>query len=123
MSELKAHLPASYNLSYAEIQAKATAGQLDKGRIYQTTESIPRFYMAKSTTIVVEVFQGEDKNEVFIQNTAAAEWNITHSLNKRPSVTVIDSAGTVVEGTTTYISNSEITLTFTAPFSGKAYLN
>ena len=123
MSELKAHLPASYNLSYAEIQAKATAGQLDKGRIYQTTDLIPRFFMAKSSTIAAEIFQGEDKNEVFLQNTASATWTINHSLNKRPAVTVVDSAGTVVEGAITYISDSQIIINFSAAFSGKAYLN
>jgi hypothetical protein len=39
-----------------------------------------------------------------------------------PSVVVVDSAGTVVLGDIEYISDSELILTFAAPFGGTAYL-
>lgn len=57
------------------------------------------------------------------QGVAAATWTITHNLNKHPSVTVVDSAGTVVSGGVTYIDNNTIELTFNAAFKGTAYLN
>ncbi len=57
------------------------------------------------------------------QNSAQTTWEITHNLNSHPSVTVVDSAGTVVYGEISYNSDIKITLTFSAPFSGKAYLN
>ena len=50
-------------------------------------------------------------------------WTITHDLNCYPSVTVVDSSGDVVEGSIQYISSDELVVTFSAPFSGVAYLN
>tara|TARA_R100000935_G_scaffold699_1_gene2499 strand:- start:1142 stop:1882 length:741 start_codon:yes stop_codon:yes gene_type:complete len=64
-----------------------------------------------------------DKTEVFTQGTAAATWVIDHSLNKFASVTIVDSAEQTVIGNVVYNSNSQITVTFNNPFSGKAFLN
>lgn len=60
---------------------------------------------------------------VFEQNVPASTWTVTHTLAKYPSVTVVDSAGTTVEGLVTYDSLDQITITFNASFSGVAYLN
>ena len=62
------------------------------------------------------------------QSAASATWTITHNLNKFPSVTVIDSGDSVVQGEILYNSANQLTLTFFAggvesAFSGKAYLN
>ena len=62
------------------------------------------------------------------QSAASATWTITHNLNKFPSVTVIDSGDSVVQGEILYNSANQLTLTFyaggsTSAFSGKAYLN
>ena len=62
------------------------------------------------------------------QSSASATWTITHNLNKFPSVTVIDSGDSVVQGEILYNSANQLTLTFYAggvasAFSGKAYLN
>jgi uncharacterized protein with beta-barrel porin domain len=59
----------------------------------------------------------------FTQGTPEAIWLMSHPLNKFPSVTVIDSAGSIVEGDVEYISLSQVKVTFDAGFSGKAYLN
>lgn len=72
---------------------------------------------------IVEVTGGGDKNFVFSQQSASDTWTITHTLNKFPAVEVVDSGGTVVIGNITYNSTSEIVITFSASFSGKAYLN
>jgi hypothetical protein len=64
-----------------------------------------------------------DKNFVFTQSSASATWTINHTLNKFPSIEVVDSANDIVIGNVTYNSTSQITITFTAAFSGKAYLN
>jgi hypothetical protein len=64
-----------------------------------------------------------DKNYVHTQGTPAEVWTVTHNLGKNPSVTVVDSAGTVVIGQVDYNSINQITLTFKASFSGKAYFN
>jgi len=67
-------------------------------------------------------------NYTHTQSAASATWTITHNLNKFPSVTVIDSGDSVVQGEILYNSANQLTLTFyaggsTSAFSGKAYLN
>ena len=66
---------------------------------------------------------GGDKTEIFNQGTAAKVWDITHSLDKFASVSVVDSAGETVYGSVDYISKSNITITFANAFSGQAFLN
>jgi hypothetical protein len=66
---------------------------------------------------------GTDKNFVFTQSSASDTWTINHTLNKFPAVEVVDSANDIVIGNVTYNSTNQITITFTAAFSGKAYLN
>lgn len=59
----------------------------------------------------------------FHATPARSVWNINHGMGKRPSVTVIDTAGSVVQGEITYIDDNNLTLTFSAAFKGTAYLN
>ena len=66
---------------------------------------------------------GADKNYVHIQGSASSTWTINHGLAKFPSVTVVDSGNNVVVGSTSMVDNNNLTITFTASFSGKAYLN
>jgi hypothetical protein len=60
---------------------------------------------------------------IFTQNVPSTTWNITHNLGKFPSITVIDTGNTVVVGEYNYTSNTNVILTFSAGFAGKAYLN
>lgn len=66
-----------------------------------------------------------DKSETFVVNQAdaASQWVINHSLEKFPSVTVVDSAGNVVYGQVNYVDENTVTVDFGASFSGTAYLN
>ena len=64
-----------------------------------------------------------DKNYVHTQSSSATSWVVSHNLGKYASATVVDSAGTVVIGQVDYNSLNQITLTFKATFSGKAYIN
>ncbi len=64
-----------------------------------------------------------DKHIVFTQASPSATWSVNHSLNKFPSVTVVDSAGTQVVGDVQHIDSNNITITFINQFSGKAYIN
>jgi uncharacterized protein involved in type VI secretion and phage assembly len=66
---------------------------------------------------------GDDKTFFYVQSTPAKEWEITHSLNKYPSVTIIDSANTKVEGEVEYVSMNKVKVKFSVAFSGKATLN
>lgn len=62
-------------------------------------------------------------NHVHTQQVASDIWEINHSLNKYPSVTIADTSGNLVIGSVHYISTSKIIVRFSAPFSGVAYLN
>lgn len=62
-------------------------------------------------------------NFVFDQPSALISWTIVHNMGKYPSVTIVDTAGDEVEGEVRHNSNNQITITFSAPVAGKAYLN
>ena len=50
-------------------------------------------------------------------------WVIDHNLGRFPSVSAVDSAGSIINGAITYNSSNQITIVFTSATSGKAYLN
>jgi hypothetical protein len=58
-----------------------------------------------------------------VQNAVSSSWYITHNLGFYPNITVVDSGGTIYEGEIDYVSENAVTLTFSAAFSGKAYLS
>lgn len=62
-------------------------------------------------------------SHIHTQGTPATQWNVTHNLGKFPSVSVVDSAEQEVIGEVEYISDSVLRITFSAAFSGKAYIN
>jgi hypothetical protein len=57
------------------------------------------------------------------QASPSSTWTIFHNLGRRPSVTIVDSAGNVQIGEVLYNSDNQITVTFAASFGGYAYLN
>ena len=62
------------------------------------------------------------------QSSTSNTWVVNHNLHRFPSVTVVDSADTIVQGTVVYNSNKQLTITFFSgssalAFQGKAYLN
>lgn len=67
--------------------------------------------------------EGGDKTFVYAQSVAASTWNITHNLNKYPSVSVVDSGLNTVYGDVEYLDTNSLTVTFRSAFGGKAFLN
>lgn len=65
----------------------------------------------------------ESKTYIYSTLESSKVWEIQHPLNKYPSVTIVDSAGSVVYGNVEYLSESLVKITFTGAFNGKAYLN
>lgn len=65
---------------------------------------------------VVETF-------IFEQVYPADVWIIEHNLNKFPSVSVCLEDGTEVFGMKAYNSKNSVTLSFSRPITGKAFLN
>jgi hypothetical protein len=72
---------------------------------------------SSSTAIVGQTTYTHD------QASPSSSWTITHNLGRRPSVTIVDSAGNVQIGEVLYNSDNQITVTFAASFGGYAYLN
>jgi hypothetical protein len=60
---------------------------------------------------------------VFTQASASAQWTVTHNLRFFPNVTVVDSGENFVVGDVQYINSNSLTLVFSNPFAGKAYLS
>lgn len=60
---------------------------------------------------------------IYEQAVPSTSWLITHNLDRFPSVFVVDSANSVVEGDTQYIDANTVSLNFLSAFSGKAFLN
>lgn len=56
------------------------------------------------------------------QGSPSSSWTIQHDMNRLPSVEVIDSADDVVYGDVKHINSNNLTVTFGAAFTGKAYL-
>lgn len=57
------------------------------------------------------------------QTVASSTWSIVHNMGKNPSVSIVDSSGDEVIGSVTHVSVNQMVLSFSAAFSGKAYLN
>lgn len=60
---------------------------------------------------------------VHTQYSASNQWTIIHNLGYQPNVTVVDSAGSLIEGTIEYTTPDSIVLLFSASFAGTAYLS
>jgi hypothetical protein len=60
---------------------------------------------------------------IFTQSSPSSTWTIAHGLDRYPSVTVVDSTDREVEGDVQYIDANNLIVSFSAPFSGVAYLN
>lgn len=67
---------------------------------------------------------GADSSSRYIhkQTVASAEWNVVHNLDCYPSVTVVDSARDACYGEIHYVSDKQLTIKFSAPFQGTAYI-
>lgn len=59
----------------------------------------------------------------YTPDDSIAVWDITHNLGFYPSVRVINALGTEFFGDITYTNTDQLTVTFTAPVYGTAYLS
>lgn len=62
-------------------------------------------------------------NYTHTQSVSSATWTITHNLGFSPAVSVVDSGGNHVVGDVNYVSVNSLTISFSAPFGGFAYLS
>lgn len=87
-------------------------------------------YVSGNGSLEVEKFYSiilysgaQDKDYRHNQNSASSVWTINHNLNKFPNVVVFDSADNQAVGAITHVNKNQLTITFSASFSGTAYLN
>ena len=104
--------------------------KLDKGTYIGTAQDLKNSIDSKANTDASNIDdnlhiwrQKIDANYVHDQAQPSSIWTINHPLNKKVSVTIIDTAGTVIEGEVIINNGSQVTITFNAPFSGIAVLN
>jgi hypothetical protein len=73
--------------------------------------------------VIRDVSESPSVAFAYTQQTPSATWTIVHNLNFHPNVTVVDSAGTIVEGEMSYVDRNNLILSFQSAFSGNAYLS
>jgi len=102
----------------------ATTGDMASTRFIKTGGLSTEYLMANGSVSTIDGGEaGGDLNYIHDQGVSSALWTIAHLLDKRPSVSVIDSAGNVVIGEVTHTDSNNLTIEFNAGFSGQAYIN
>jgi hypothetical protein len=73
----------------------------------------------------ITINNNNNSNFVFTQNCGdpQAVWYINHNLNIVPNVWAEDCSGNNISGVVDVVDNDTITLTFSSPVAGKAYLS
>lgn len=64
-----------------------------------------------------------DKNYVHLQPVASATWTVQHDLNKFPSVTSVNINNIEMYGEVVFDDLNNLTINFSAAFSGRAFIN
>lgn len=126
-------LPHKINVTVTDPVVKVNATIPDN---LSVVGSVPNIYtdndyekLTNKPTLNGEVITGDKTSfdyklaYVYEQGEASDTWSITHNLNRHPSVTVVDSADTVVVGYVTYLDDNSLEIKFNGAFKGKAYLN
>lgn len=85
--------------------------------------SVGQALVKNSSTDYDVGWQSISSRYIHEQGTAAATWTINHNMGCFPSVTVVDSANSVIVGTVQYTNTNSLTISFNAATKGKAYLN
>jgi hypothetical protein len=106
---------------YLDLDIKSS---VDGGVDYEVTELDVTQY---EDAIIISTSQISDFEQlrtfVHPQIEASTTWLISHPLKKYPTPIVVDSGKNKVKGEVRYIDINTIEITFTASFSGYAYLN
>ena len=95
----------------------------DQGGLGATEQGLGIIEIPRKEIITDALGYIPNRSYVHTQHEASDIWVVDHQMERYPSVTVVDSAGTMVFGDVNYDNENQVTITFTAAFSGKAYLN
>tara|TARA_Y100000401_G_scaffold15487_1_gene10509 strand:- start:2066 stop:2833 length:768 start_codon:yes stop_codon:yes gene_type:complete len=72
---------------------------------------------------MVEVWGGGDKTFTHDQSSASNSWTVNHGLGKFPTVQIETSGGVNGYGQVVHNSNNQLTINFSANYTGKAHCN
>jgi len=83
---------------------------------------VPKAY--KSLGLNTNIKNIKDCNRLFVfqQSTASVLWTINHNLNTFPVIIAVDNLGNKLTGLETYVSKNTVTILFSVPVAGTAYL-
>ena len=90
---------------------------------YQSPISVTSVGNGGNATFVNNVINIPRDYYIHDQQASSNSWTITHNMNKYPAVNIVDTANDEVIGEVRYNTLNQITISFTAATSGKAYLN
>ena len=96
-----------------------------KGEITASGKSAYEIWLDQGNQgTIADFLTAMDQHFEYDNPIPSKDWIIEHDLNKKhPSVTIIDSCERIVYGEVQYIEKNKIKVSFSAEFSGKAYLN
>tara|TARA_R110002020_G_scaffold463609_1_gene683737 strand:- start:1523 stop:2029 length:507 start_codon:yes stop_codon:yes gene_type:complete len=134
LTDLKTLINTTYTLTAVDSGSAAQGGEVDlqlkdsDGVVNNVKLKGKSQYIDISQTIPNQVdFEivniPSDANFIFTQSIPSVTWNITHDLDKFCSVTVVSDSNQIMIGDVNYLNTNSLTITFSAAFSGKAYLN
>jgi hypothetical protein len=86
------------------------------GFVVNDNNGRPRIYKASPSQLLDNHFAYEHKSEKTV-------WNITHKLNKFPSVTITDDTKTIIQASVQYTDENTVVITHTRPQKGWAFFN
>ena len=100
-------IATSENLGYGLYQVTSSTTLSSGGAFLLTL----KFKGGSSTTangvISIAPFGTEGYEYTFTQSAAASTWTINHNLDRFPSVTTVDSAGSIINGAITYTTEGK----------------
>ncbi|MEG0642140.1 MAG: siphovirus ReqiPepy6 Gp37-like family protein [Clostridium sp.] len=98
------------------VTIEITTGTVEANVIKQINNDISSIQVESGSS-------ARDRSYLFTQVAPKQLWKVSHGLGKYPSVSIVDSGGTVVIGNINYCDNNNVEISFTAPFAGNAYFN
>lgn len=118
------------NVKIEVIENPVTITTNDDNVVVSTTDQVVTVSLGTSGPQGPKGDKGDNGEVLFVdlsyvhdQVSASSVWTINHGLQFIPNITVVDSSGTVVEGSYNYPDENTVIATFSSAFAGKAYLS
>jgi hypothetical protein len=113
--------PATEVLEVHDPGVAGPANVLSVGTVTAGTANVTITGTAPSQTLNFVLPVGA--SYVHTQSTSASTWTISHNMGFFPSVSVVDNGGNMVIGDVLYITENQVSISFSASFGGKAYFS